>query len=1317
MLKHGFSPRKNFNLDLPPPPLKPKEERVTRKIEVLCQYIARNGPRFEDMTRKVELGNPEFEFLFGGVPGSEAAVAHEYFLWMKKKCGKQHSDSSLRTFQEEQHNDSRLFQTESLMDAGLSQSPADSDMDMEDDITQINEEQKISEQLPEPQSVAENSLAQDSISQNLLCSVSSVFVEQREEHRLSSDRDRFSFGRLLTGVDSSILNPVEDSGCTESNVNVSSTCPSEVLGQPNVTAAVAGTGSENVASQLVTGASAFRLIQDYASDDSSESDHEPCPEDVGHAPVSLSVKAGAAHLDSEMSSGFVTDVGSKCILESEKGINLSSECVVACSGSMPSILLESSIELQGAAQKVDTASIVKAGQPEDNCHVNNESIKGGISDEAFQQKAIKGGGVGAAPESGKSHREDVKCTTTQLKVDEFGRLVREGASDSDSDDLRYSRSHGKRGRSRSRSRSPHDKRKRSPWRRREKRSRSRSGSPKKWRSRSRSPFRRGGEYSSDKIRRDKGQRPDCFDYKRGKCYRGALCRYMHNDFNKSDVSTRYKSKYQEVPPSPKSFEKSVHEHDEAKSREMHLSQVMSRSSLGPSKDGNIHHKVVVSSRNVSDEVKGRDMQLSQDLSGSSRSPSKDCNIYRKEVNVSDEDVISVAEPVRAREETAQIQKTRHKEEGPVASTIHIPGSRDCLEAGAVNSFSDSLVTDADAGMFPHGKTCHAVQSSSEKSAIQKSQTNLSGPMLQMADYQPRQMDGPSDSSLVQASKAIQNLLSVGEPHSAQSYPATGSASKPYSSQHLGAGELSPNNPHQPSQLPPPPPSPSISQVVTAPLPLQPLRDYNMMPPTAKHSSHLTLSDNFPPHQAPLPAPLPHQHAHFSGPPNFAWNSLPPPPPPPPRPSYVTDSTVHAASASHGVPSLQFQQNQLPFRNDYPPQMLVRPYPTELLSSSQVGEFHHGTYPQMQDPSRPLSHMEDLNPARRMQSFGGDTLHSGERLSSYSQSHGYLQQPSYGLQHPTTDSVSVHVGEPGKISSALSRDASNLFDRNQPSGVSDFFGSRIPTYYNPYASTFEQPSSSKISSNVSNQGKGIPYSNTYNDPFSLSHVPVDGQGVGSIGSESMTCSPNSAAVKKMLPRSSGDNYDPLFDSIELSSNSFRTSDNYQKRETSIMLSLSGSNKPLNLVENTKQREAGAVVLSTSPDNDEYGETADAEVGAVENGSPSDPTDEPNTAAGEIEIDQDKTQEKNNKGKDSRSMKLFKVALADFVKEVLKPSWRQGNMSKEAFKTIVKKTVDKVSGAMKSHQVPKSQAKINHYIDSSQRKLTKLVMGYVDKYVKV
>ena len=143
---------------------------------------------------------------------------------------------------------------------------------------------------------------------------------------------------------------------------------------------------------------------------------------------------------------------------------------------------------------------------------------------------------------------------------------------------------------------------------------------------------------------------------------------------------------------------------------------------------------------------------------------------------------------------------------------------------------------------------------------------------------------------------------------------------------------------------------------------------------------------------------------------------------------------------------------------------------------------------------------------------------------------------------------------------------------------------------------------------------------------------------------------------------------------------------------------------------KKQKDGVVTVTTSfkSENDEYGETADAEVGDVENESASNPLNAVDTEAGEVEIDQVKTPGKSKKSKDSRSMKHFKVALADFVKDELKPFWRQGNMSKEAFKTIVKKTVDKVSGAMKSHQIPKSQAKINRYIDSSQRKLNKLVM---------
>lgn len=49
-----------------------------------------------------------------------------------------------------------------------------------------------------------------------------------------------------------------------------------------------------------------------------------------------------------------------------------------------------------------------------------------------------------------------------------------------------------------------------------------------------------------------------------------------------------------------------------------------------------------------------------------------------------------------------------------------------------------------------------------------------------------------------------------------------------------------------------------------------------------------------------------------------------------------------------------------------------------------------------------------------------------------------------------------------------------------------------------------------------------------------------------------------------------------------------------------------------------------------------------------------------------------------------------------------------MSREAFKMIVKKTVDKVSSSVPGNHIPKTPAKIRQYVQSSQRKVTKLVM---------
>lgn len=88
--------------------------------------------------------------------------------------------------------------------------------------------------------------------------------------------------------------------------------------------------------------------------------------------------------------------------------------------------------------------------------------------------------------------------------------------------------------------------------------------------------------------------------------------------------------------------------------------------------------------------------------------------------------------------------------------------------------------------------------------------------------------------------------------------------------------------------------------------------------------------------------------------------------------------------------------------------------------------------------------------------------------------------------------------------------------------------------------------------------------------------------------------------------------------------------------------------------------------------------------------------------------------NKKSKDSKPLKMFKIALADFVKEALKPTWKEGQMSREIHKTIVKKVVDKVTSTVEN--TPPTKEKIDIYMTYSKEKLNKLVQAYVGKYSK-
>ncbi|XP_048333406.2 zinc finger CCCH domain-containing protein 38 [Ziziphus jujuba] len=88
----------------------------------------------------------------------------------------------------------------------------------------------------------------------------------------------------------------------------------------------------------------------------------------------------------------------------------------------------------------------------------------------------------------------------------------------------------------------------------------------------------------------------------------------------------------------------------------------------------------------------------------------------------------------------------------------------------------------------------------------------------------------------------------------------------------------------------------------------------------------------------------------------------------------------------------------------------------------------------------------------------------------------------------------------------------------------------------------------------------------------------------------------------------------------------------------------------------------------------------------------------------------------KSKDMKGTRAFKFALVEFVKELLKPTWKDGQISKDSYKIIVKKVVDKVTGTLQNANVPQTQEKIDHYLSLSKPKLTKLVQAYVDKSQK-
>lgn len=86
------------------------------------------------------------------------------------------------------------------------------------------------------------------------------------------------------------------------------------------------------------------------------------------------------------------------------------------------------------------------------------------------------------------------------------------------------------------------------------------------------------------------------------------------------------------------------------------------------------------------------------------------------------------------------------------------------------------------------------------------------------------------------------------------------------------------------------------------------------------------------------------------------------------------------------------------------------------------------------------------------------------------------------------------------------------------------------------------------------------------------------------------------------------------------------------------------------------------------------------------------------------------------RESKEMKNFRIALIDFIKELVRPAWLEGRMSKDAHKMVVKKAVEKVLSTVQPHQTPSTEEAIQHYLSISEPKMAKLVEAYVVKYGK-
>nr|XP_009386491.1 PREDICTED: uncharacterized protein LOC103973599 isoform X1 [Musa acuminata subsp. malaccensis] len=1307
--------------ELPSPPPKPIEQ-VVRNIEVLCQFIAKIGPKFENMAREKEVGNPRFAFLYGGQPGSDAAIGYEYFQWMKKKCCLQMEQSKepekiCASFKpsEEAFSESVYAHSEAAIS-----SPASSDMDMEDDDGPPNSESGHNKLVKE---LVEDSthVADDGHGGEL----SRAFCITKEQ--LTSKEDVSSI-RLSPGV----------AECSEdADVPKSATQLYEDASLVNVQSAAANGKNIEVPKVFIKDDSPFRLIQGYASDDSGE-------------------EVSRNYNDTSQKDSSMTTV---------KKLEL---CLTPSCKNDPTVDTRSSNQADSKTSPsipkgahFGHLSLEKSASP-NVVYCSTSTTEESLDDEIRNLEPSKDHGIIQSydvdvDQVGKNHSEDAKQESSKPNLDEFGRLVREGVSDSDSDGMQCSEKCD-RGRSSSRSWSPQERRHR--WRnyspgRRYNRNRSRSRSP-------RCKASKAYRHPNSSARQERVQPPECFSFVQGRCFRGASCRFFHPDIGRNRTMQKsYKDPRQdwrkldvqgEVLYSESSHFSSKMYGKEFKNLQQE-NTVQSNSELAESggkttKDGVGEKKVALGcgidnpiSRVGEDDIKQEDSFLVFSNMKNQLKGMQQVENFPEAHNLG-----------RGREAERLVESDDPKP----AKSLTVQSS----PAGESEGLIETVLEQHNQGHLSQSPLDQSLANYSTESPISTPQKKLQMSTLSATDnnpqLQPPEVQGRAPSLIfadnmsapLPKQQPSENLLPPGIVYHSQ----CSQTDMLYPNLRQTASEPHSQSIHTPNAMQSDFPVPPLSHEKKSPIrPSVTVEEYSQL--------HFHQNTVPPRNDVAQPSSEPHllggrtcpQPNDFTRPLYSAETSHQPPLLMVEHKSFPMviqqDRPLAEDDCFPGLPKREGPQISDLYHREYrmPHQSFVHEDLRVPLPGHIAVSFSHGSNMPPQSLHLPR---ESLSSA---QSLPGDLLRPSflpRKEYPYVKEVPYSNhQTSFAQQYHTSSSFISTLGGPGTVDSSIPKFPPESDLPSQMSGIS-IPKTSISMHYNPFASTFEHgPAASKFGFGVPGRGNGTDYSIKYESSLSSSHGSV-----GGIGSRIMA-SPSNFRISEdqFLPKiggfaletpkadlqkqfikepTAGALYDPLFDSIEPSSGTLKVVHVQKQGKPSIddgpLSKFSSLSRPLDVARNSEQKDGvGNELKSEVDDFDEV--TTDAEVGVVENESPQlidgkdwspdMPAEVGNSGAGEIEIDQVQSTGKSKKTKDSRSMKLFKVALAEFVKEVLKPSWRQGNMSKEAFKTIVKKTVDKVSGSVPSHQIPKTQAKINQYVESSQRKLTKLVMGYVDKYVKM